>query len=90
MAVLGGHTAEVRLAVSLSTAWVGIEKGRDDCSNLETYVYHNSYYHPLEKATFVILVTIYTPQVSSVHWSVTRQEQLVLSSSWDNSVRLVI
>ena len=29
-------------------------------------------------------------QVSSVHWSVTRQEQLVLSSSWDNSVRLVI
>ena len=27
-------------------------------------------------------------QVSSVHWSVTRQEQLVLSSSWDGTVRL--
>lgn len=28
-------------------------------------------------------------QVSSVHWSVTRQEQFVLSASWDGSVRLV-
>lgn len=27
-------------------------------------------------------------QVSSVQWSVTRQEQVVLSASWDESVRL--
>ena len=27
-------------------------------------------------------------QVSSVEWSVSRQEQVVLSSSWDGSVRL--
>lgn len=28
-------------------------------------------------------------QVSSVHWSTTRQEQLVISASWDGTVRLV-
>ena len=28
------------------------------------------------------------PQVSSVQWSMTRQEQVVLSSSWDETIRL--
>ena len=30
----------------------------------------------------------HTAEVSSVHWSVTRQEQMVLSASWDGTVRL--
>lgn len=30
----------------------------------------------------------HSAEVSSVHWSVTRQEQLVLSASWDGTIRL--
>ncbi|XP_064405180.1 peroxisomal targeting signal 2 receptor-like isoform X2 [Halichondria panicea] len=36
----------------------------------------------------VAVLSGHTAEVSSVQWSVTRQEQLVLSSSWDGSVRV--
>ncbi|KAL5457367.1 hypothetical protein EMCRGX_G034616 [Ephydatia muelleri] len=36
----------------------------------------------------VTVFTGHTAEVSSVHWSTTRQEQLVISASWDGTVRL--
>ena len=31
----------------------------------------------------------HSKEVYSVHWSQTRQEQLVLSASWDNTIKIV-
>ena len=40
------------------------------------------------RTELVLIDSKFHVQVSSVQWSVTRQEQLVLSSSWDSSVRV--
>ena len=91
VAVLTGHTAEVRdcvledehllpivvfliyLFVCVSV-WLSFHSFV--CSSVCLSICHFSPPPPL-------------PKVSTVEWSIGRQEQLVLSASWDTSIRLV-